>query len=254
LRRLVLIGTALAVLGAAAVAYAATANYNSYAGSNLKISKAKTGALSMVETEKASAPTGDRAAPLQDIKVKIYGVKLDTGKLPVCTDAKIESNKTNPDGGCSPGSLIGNGPVHSLLGQGNDPTAPGTACNPYLHIFNGGPKTQVFFFYTKSATDCGGLTTGATAPFDGHISYAGGYAVINVPQPPDISTNVAGLPNYYGSLIDAVYTFGKKVNGKPYMTSVACKGGKRPWSLTFTDQKYNGGGSETETIKGSSPC
>ncbi|MBV8431989.1 MAG: hypothetical protein JO244_12535 [Solirubrobacterales bacterium] len=253
MRRLAIIGTAIAVLGAAAAAYAAS-NYNNYSGSNLKISASKKGALSLVETLKASAPGSDRAAPLQDIKYKIYGVKLDTGKLPVCTDSKIESNKTNPDGGCSPGSLIGNGPTHSVLGSGTDPTAPGTPCKPYLHIFNGGPKTQVEFFYTKSATDCGGLTTGATAPFDGHISYAGGYAVIDVPQPPDISTNVAGLPNYYGSLIAAAYSFGKTVNGKPYMTSVACKGGKRPWSITYTDQKYNGGGSETSTVKGSSKC
>lgn len=253
MRRLVTIGTALAVLGVAAAAYAA-ANYNSYSGTNLKITNAKKGALAMVETLNASAPSGNRAAPLQDFKVKIYGVKLDAGKLPVCTDAKIESNKTNPNGGCSPGSLIGGGPVNSLLGQGNDPTAAGTPCNPHLHIFNGGPKTQVDFFYTNSATDCGGLTTGATAPFDGHISYSGGYAVIDVPQPPDISTKVANLPNYYGSLIHAVYSFGKTVNGKAYMTSVACKGGKRPWSVTYTDQKYNGGGSETSTIKGSSKC
>jgi hypothetical protein len=252
LRRLVIIGTALAVFGATA-AYAAT-NYNNYSGSSLKFSKGKTGALSMVETLKAAAPAGERAAPLQDIKLKIYGVKLDTGKLPVCTDAKIESNKANPDGGCSPGSLIGNGPTNSLLGSGSDPKAAGTPCKPYLHIFNGGPSTQVEFFYTKSATDCGGLTTGATAPFDGHISYSGGYAIIDVPQPPDISTKVANLPNYYGSLIAATYTFGKTVNGKPYMTSVACKSGKRPWSITYTDQKYSGGGSETQTVKGSSAC
>jgi hypothetical protein len=252
LRRLVIIGTAFAVLGAAAAAYAA-ANYNNYTGSNLKISKGK-GGLSLVQTLKANAGAGNRAAPLQDIKYKIYGVKLDAGKLPVCTDAKIESNKANPDGGCSPNSLIGDGPTTSLLGSGSDPTAAGTSCKPFLHTFNGGPKTQVLFFYTKSATDCGGLTTGATAPYDAHISYAGGYAIIDVPQPPDISTNVAGLPNYYGSLISATYTFGKTVGGKAYMKSVACKGGKRPWSITFKDQKYNGGGSETQTVKGSAAC
>jgi hypothetical protein len=253
LRRLLIIGTALAVLGAAAVAYAAT-NYNIYTGSNLKISKAKTGALSLVQTLKASAPAGDRAAPLQDIKYKIYGVKLDAGKLPVCTDAKIESNKTNPNGGCSPGSVIGNGPTTSLLGSGSDPSASGTSCKPQLHTFNGGPKTQVLYFYTTGPNDCGTLKTGDTAPYDAHISYAGGYAIIDVPQPPDISTNVAGLPNFYGSLISATYTFGKRVNGKAYMTSVACKHGKRPWSITFKDQKYNGGGSEAQTIKGNASC
>jgi hypothetical protein len=253
LRRLVLIGTALAVLVGAAAAYAAT-HFNNYNGSGLAISKGKTGALSMVETLKANAPAGDRAAPLSNIKLKIYGVKMDVGKLPACSDSKIEANKTNALGGCSPGSLIGGGPVHSELGSGSNPSASvGTACNPHLHVFNGGSSTQVFYFYTLHATDCGGLTTGVTAPYDGHISYSGGYAVVNVPLPPDISTKVANLPNYYGSLITETLTFGKKVNGKPYMVGTACKAGKRPWSITFTNLNY-GGGSDTQTVKGSSAC
>jgi hypothetical protein len=257
LRRLVIIGTALAVLVGAAAAYAAT-HFNNYNGSNLAISKGGKGkVLSLVQNLQANAPAGNRAAPLKDIKYTIYGVKLDAGKLPVCTDALIEKNKTNPNGGCSPGSLIGNGPVHSELGSGTtSASSAGTACNPFLHVFNGGPRTQVLYFYTKHATDCGGLTTGATAPYDAHISYSGGNAIIDVPLPPDISTKVAGLPNYYGSLIAETIAFGKTVNGKAYMVGTACKGRKRPWSITFTAQNYaaNGGGSDTQTVKGSSKC
>jgi hypothetical protein len=260
LRRLVIIGTAIAVLGASAAAYAAT-HFNNYNGSNLAISKAagskaKPVALSMVETLKANSPAGTRAAPLTNIKLTIYGVKMDVGKLPVCTDAKIEANNTNPDGGCPKGSVIGGGPVHSLLGPSTtSSSAPpnSTACNPYLHVFNGGPKTQVFYFYTKSATDCGGLTTGQTAPYDGHISYAGGNAVVNVPLPPDISTAVAHHANLYGSLIAETLTFGKKAGSKVYMAGVGCKAGKRAWSITYTNQNY-GGGSDTQTVKGSSKC
>ena len=252
MRRLVIIGTAVAVLVGAAAAYAAA--FNNYNGSGLAIGSGKTKPLSMVETLKANAPAGNRAAPLTNIKLTIYGVKLDVGKLPVCNDAKIESNKTNPNGGCSPGSVIGGGPVHSELGSGTtSSSSAGTACNPFLHVFNGGPKTQVFFFYTKHATDCGGLTTGATAPYDGHISYSGGNAVVNVPLPPDISTKVAGLPNYYGSLITETLTFGKTVNGKPYMVGTACKAGKRPWSIAFTAHNYDGS-TDTQTVKGSSAC
>jgi hypothetical protein len=258
-----MIGTAVAVLVGAAAAYAVTNNYN---GSNLKISKGvgsakKPVALSMVETLKANAPAGDRAAPLTNIKVTIYGVKLDVGKLPVCTDAKIESNKTSPTGGCPKGSLIGTGLVHSLLGTDANPSSSppiATACNPHLNVFNGGPKTQVFYFWTKSATDCGGLTTGATAPYDGKISYSGKNAVINVPLPPDVSTKVAGQPHFFGSLISEVLNFGKKVNGKEYMVGVGCKKGKRPWSIKFTATDYpppNGTGkSETSTVSGSSKC
>ncbi|HTX30487.1 MAG TPA: hypothetical protein VMD09_03835 [Solirubrobacteraceae bacterium] len=258
MRRLVIIGTAIACLGASAVAYAAT-HFNNYQGSGLVItkaagSKAKPTALAMVETLKANAPAGDRAAPLTDIKLTIYGVKLDAGKLPVCSDAKIESNKTNPDGGCPKGSVIGGGPVHSELGSGTNPSsAVGTPCNPYLNVFNAGPKRQVFYFYTKAAGDCGTLTTGATAPYDGHISYAGGNVVVNVPLPPDISNKVANLPNYYGSLITETLTYPKKAGGKVYMAGIGCKAGKRAWTITFTNQNY-GGGSDTQTVKGASKC
>ena len=252
MRRIIIIGTALVVLGAAGAAFAA--NFNNYNGSKLAISANK-GPLSMVETLKANAPPGQRAAPLIRIVVKISGVKLDVGKLPVCTDSLILKNKTQPTGGCSKNSLIGTGLVHALLGPGNDSSASkGTACNPHLNVFNGGPKTQVFYFWTKSATDCGGLTTGATAPYDGKISYSGGNAIINVPLPPDISTKVANQPGLYGSLIGETLNFTKKVAGKPYMVSTSCKNHKRPWSITFTAQKYSSTQTETSTVKGSSSC
>jgi hypothetical protein len=258
LRRLITIGTALAVLGAAAAAYAAT-HFNNYSGSNLAITKgagtkAKPVALGMVQNLVANSPAGDRAAPLTDVKFKIYGVKLDWGKLPVCTDAKILQNKTNPDGGCPAGSVIGDGPVHSLLGPSTSPSTTGAiACNPYLRIFNGGPHTQVLYFYTKAATDCGGLTTGATAPYDASISYSHGWAVIDIPQPPDVSTKVANQPGLYGSLTTETITFAKKVNGKVYMAGIGCKKGKRLWSITFTAQNYDGS-SDTQTVTGKRKC
>jgi hypothetical protein len=259
LRRLVIIGTAVAVLVGAAAAYAA---YNNYTGTSVKFSpnaagtKKKPVGLGESVTLKSTAPSGDRSAPLKDIKFTIYGVKLDAGKLPVCSDAKIESNKTNPLGGCSAGSRIGNGSTTALLGPASDQSAPGTPCSPRINVFNGGPNTQVFYFYTTSATQCGGLTTGATAPFDAHISYKGGNAIIDIPQPPDISTKVAGQPGLYGSLISQTVVYPKTVNGKGYMVGIGCKGGKRPWSVTYTSQDYPAEGSavETSTISGNAPC
>jgi hypothetical protein len=250
-----MIGTAIAVLGGGAAALA-SANQNNYKGSSLKISKSKTGALSMVETLNASNNTsGNRAAPLTDVVVKIQGVKLDVGKLPTCSDAKIEQASTQPTGKCSPNSVIGSGRVNALLGPRDNPSASkGTACNPYLNVFNGGPSTQVFFFYTKSSSDCNGLTTGSTKPYDGHISYSGGYAVINVPLPPDVSTEV---PNpaigLYGSLIHEALNFGKTVGGKVYMASTSCKG-SRKWSITFTASKFGGGSETSAPIKGTAAC
>ena len=264
MRRLIIIGTAAAVLVGAAAAYA---NFDTYGGSNLAISRGagtakKPVGLSMVETIKVHAPAGHRAAPENHILLKIYGVKLDVGKLPVCTDAMIVQNKANPDGNCPAGSVIGDGPTNAFLGpqatSSNSAAAGVVACNPYIHVFNGGPSTQVLYYYTKSATDCHGLTTGATDPFDAHISYSNGWAVIDLPVPADLSTNVAHLPHYYSSLVAQTVTFAKTVGGKVYMAGVGCKSGKRPWLMKLTDQNYpppNGNGkTESQTITGSSPC
>jgi hypothetical protein len=256
LRRLVMIGTAVAVLIAAGAAYAAT-HFNSYSGSSLSITKgagtkAKPVGLSMVENLKAAGMNGERAAPLTDIKVTIFGVKLDVGKLPTCSDAKIDSNPSNPMGSCSAGSLIANGTVSSLLGN-TDPTTAGAPCNPHLNVFNGGPGKQVFYFYTAHAGDCGSLVTGQTAPYDATIHYSGGNAVINVPLPPDISTAVAHQQGLYGSLIHEVLHYPKTVKSKAYMVGVGCKAGKRPWSIQFTAHQYDGS-TDTQTVKGSSAC
>jgi hypothetical protein len=250
-------GTALAVLVGSTAAYAAT--YNNYTGTGVKVSKGvgtakKPVGLSMVQTLKVSAPTGQRAAPLTNIKTTLYGVKLDAGKLPVCTDAKLLQNKVSPTGACPKGSLIATGRVNALLGPGtNNLASGGTPCNPRLNVFNGGPNTQVFYFWTKSSSDCGGLTTGSTAPYDGHISYKNGNAVVNIPLPPDISTKVAGQPNFYSSLIGELLSYPKKVGGKGYMVGVGCKSHKRPWTVTFTDHKY-GGGTESQKMSGSVAC
>jgi len=260
LRRIVIIGTALAVLVGAAAAYAA---FNNYQGTKLSFppnhagSKAHPVGLGMVEHLQANAPSGDRAAPLYNIKLRIYGVKLDAGKLPVCTDKKIEQKKSSPTGNCPKGSVIGNGLVNSQLGSGSDPSSSaGFACNPHLNVFNGGPTTQVFYFYTVHANDCGTLTTGSTAPYDGHIHYVGKWAVINVPLPSDISTKVAGQPNFYGSLIKETLNFPKKVDGKGYMIGVGCLHGKRPYSVTYKAKDYSttGGGTETQTVSGKAAC
>ncbi len=250
-----MIGTALAVLVGATGAYAA---YNTYAGTTTKVSKGvgtpkKPVGLSMVQTLNASAPSGERAAPLTNIKTTLYGVKLDAGKLPVCTDAKILQNKISPTGACPKGSLIATGSVQARLGSGSDNMSPGTPCNPHLNVFNGGPNRQVFYFFTKSAMDCGGLATGSTAPFDGHISYKNGSVVVNIPQPTDISTKVAGQPNLFSSLVHEVLSYPKTVAGKGYMVGVGCKAHKRPWTATFTSHTYTGG-SETSMVSGTTAC
>jgi hypothetical protein len=266
LKRIVIIGTTLAVLVGAAVAFAA---FNNYTGSTLKYSHGAGSAskpvpLSSETILKANAPSGDRAAPLVNLKFVTYGIKYNGGKFPTCTDTQIVADKSKYEKACPAKSQIGSGPVHAELGPSTNPSASvGTACNPFLKVFNGGPSTQVFFFTTApdapSQYTCAGLATGATAPYDGHISYQGKNAVVNIPLPPDISNKVANQPGLYGSLIAEDISYPKltiKKGGKTvaYGESIGCKNGKRPWSITFTADDYNTGTPETQTVTGSAPC
>ena len=269
MKRVVIIGTALAVLVGAAAAYAA---FNNYTGSGLTFaprgagSAARPGIVNMSETLKANAPAGDRAAPLTHIVVKVYGVRTNGNLFPTCSDSKIEANKTLYERACPSKSRIMQGPVHSILGPATNPSgSAGTACNPYLRVFNGGKSSQVFFFTTTTHTPnpglytCSGLPTGATAPWDARVSYQGKCWVQDVPLPPDISNKVANTPGLYGSLITeflSPISQTTRVRGKTrgYMESVACQGHKRPYSITFTAQNYNSNATETQTVSGSAAC
>ena len=64
-----------------------------------------------------------------------------------------------------------------------------------------------------------------------------------------MSTKVAGVPNFYGSLIKEVLTFKKGFGTVP---SVGCKDGKRPYSVAFTADGPSG--KQTKTVTGSSKC
>jgi hypothetical protein len=267
LRRLVIIGTALAVLVGAAAAYAA---FNNYTGSALTFGPKGVGtvkrpkAVNMTEHLVANAPAGDRAAPLTDVKLTVFGVKTNGGMFPACSDAQIEANKLLFEKACPKGSLISQGPVHSLLGPGSDPSlGKGTPCNPFLKVFNGGQGTQVLFFTTAPDAapqyKCAGLPTGATAPYDGHITQRGSTWTLDTPLPPDISNKVANQPGLYGSLItETLFPVSetKKVHGRKraYMESIACKHGKRAWSITYTAADYNTGTLRTQTVSGTAGC
>ena len=272
MKRIVIIGTALAVLVGAAAALAA--NFNNYNGSKLAFAPKGAGTakapkpVNMTETLQANAPAGDRAAPLTHITVKVYGVKTNGNLFPTCTDKQINANTTKYELACPTKSRVAQGPVHSLLGPSTDPSSaqpPASSCNPYLKVFNGGKSSQVFFFTTTTHTPnpskytCAGLPTGATAPYDGTVKYQGKYWVLDLPLPPDISNKVANTPGLYGSLISEVLSpisETTKAGGKTraYMESVACQGKTRPYSITFTADQYHTGTPETQTVSGSAPC
>jgi hypothetical protein len=251
LKRTITIATAIALLVGAAAALAATANLytTSFAFSKGAGSAKSPKPISYSLTYTAvNSDNTKAAAVLKEIDTKIYGLTVAKKGFPTCSAKQIET-KPKFNGNCPKGSEIASGRVNSLLGDPSLTKVSRIACNPYLAIYNGGNNTQWYFFYTKTANDCAGLTTGSTAPYEGFVSRQGKYLVTKVPLPPDISTQVAGKHNFYGSLIKESLTYPKiVVKGKALTNSVGCLKGKRPYSVTFTSTDG------TKTVSGSAKC
>ncbi len=259
LRRIIILGSAaLAVLVAASVAVAAGGTNNYTAKFSFKPTKAgskhKPASVGFTETlTAANANPANRAAPLLDIKTSIYGLVNNGSKFPSCNGTQITARKT--DSFCPKKALVATGPVNSKVGD-TTLIGPGSPCNPFLHVWNGGKGKLWFFFTTGGPYQCFGLKTGATAAYEGFVKQQGKYEVTDVPLPPDVSTNVADI-GLYGSLIKEALTFKKltvKKGGKTYAinASVGCQKGKRPWIVSFTAATPSG--KQTSVLKGSSKC
>ena len=260
MRRKAAIVTALVMLVGATAAYAA--GFNNYAGTTQTFSKgvgskSKPVGLSFNQTlNAANVDSTKAAAVLTNITVKTYGLVSNAKWFPTCDGSKFTTLKS--DKFCKPLSKFATGHVQSLLG---DPTllkTNRTPCNPDLDVFNAGRGQLWFFFTTHSASQCAGLTTGATAPYKGTVRQVGKYQVVNIPLPADISTRVAFQPNFYGSLIHETLAWSKlktKVRGKTVYNnvSVGCVNGKRPWTVTYTSTT-NGFDKSVQTVPGSSKC
>jgi hypothetical protein len=276
LRRIIVIGTALAALAGGGIALAAGGQYDKFGATqtftpNAAGSTAHPSPLSLKEHWTAKATNGGAAAPLTKIVAKVYGLQYNGKHFAKCTASQI--NKANGHGGkwdnvCPKSSYIGGGPVKATVTPPSG--GAGAPCDPYLRIFNGGAKTQTFFFVVSPWKDkwgtvpsnatCTGAKTGTScAAYSGTLSHSGKTAVLTINLPPCASTHAAGF-NVYAALIDLKVTYKKlttKVHGKTigYAQSVACKGGKRPWSFAFTYQHFKPSNEkQTETVKGSQKC
>jgi hypothetical protein len=260
LRRIVVIATALAVLGAAVSAYAATSGLNAYTA-KLKFSPNKAvGSLGFNQTYTAGGTSGNRTAPLTDIKTKIYGLKTDGKDFPTCSLAKIANAKS--DTSCPSGALIASGAITAILGPVADQSAsaPGTLpCDPLLHVWNAGQGKVVFFFVTTPSHSCAGgaIQTGTVAPFPGTVKTVGKTLVMDTPIPSYVSFPLSGVEGSLTSETLAWKHLTKKLkNGKTAatITSFGCKKGKRPFSVAFTAESGPGGSSSTQTVSGTAKC
>ena len=253
MRRIIIIGTMLAVLCGSAVALAATGP-NTYGGS-ISVAPTKPGsathplAIGWTQTITVkSNQSGKNAAPLKDIKTWLYGLKANTARAATCSSSKIEATGGS---GCPSKSLVATGTVQSQLG-GSSLTGPTIACDPNLHVYNGGKNYVWYFFIVPNPLACP-AKTGSATPYKGTFSRSGKNLVLDVPLPADVSTN-AGNTGLYASLTHEKLTWKKIGTGsKGYFTTVGCQAGKRPFKVTYT-ATTNGTNRYSSTISGKAKC
>ncbi len=269
MRRTIIAAVALVVLAAAAAAYAATP-LNTYKPSSLTFSSKSAGTpakpvpAGFVELFGANNGTaGLAAAPITDIKLKMYGLKVDTSKtdFPTCSYALISKNYGAT---CPAKSLVAEGPVTAVLGPTNlmpiYPPATGAnaiLCHTLLKVWNaGGGKVTELTTIDAAHGTCGGLQTGAAAPYPVTFKNDGNYLLQNAPLPADVSTDAGNLGLYSSITLNDLTWFKltAKVKGKTvaFLSSVGCDKGKRPYSMTYT--ATNGTTPQTSTVSGTGKC
>jgi hypothetical protein len=264
----IMVAACLFAAGAAFAAGPVAGGPNTYTG-NFAVagagSAAKPVATSLVETlGMANATSGDVGAPLVNIKTTTYGVKANGQYFPKCTVSEINGDNGHNgkwNGVCPKGALVATGSVHAALTSPQANLAgPGAPCSLGLWVYNAGAGKLTFFF-TASPASCDGLSTGAAAAWTGTVTQAGKTMITNVPEPADVSYN-AGNIGLFGSLQTEKLSFKKMTvrhAGKviPFIESMGCQKGARPFSVTYMATTSNSPSSANEsgaTVKGSSKC
>jgi hypothetical protein len=264
LRRIVVVATAVAVLIAAASAIAATSGLNTYSAT-LKFSPNKAGsskapsALGFNQVYQAGGTNGNRTAPLTNITTKIYGVVSDGKDFPTCSIGKIAA--AGSDTGCPKGALVATGSITAVIGKQTDQSTAATLgpCDPLLHVWNAGQGKLVFFFVDQAPDHLclnGDIQTGEVGPYPATVKTVGKWLVQNTPIPSYVSFPTGLEGSLTGLNLNWKNLSKKLSNGKiaHYGVSVACKGGKRPYSETFTAEPGAGQTGQSETVTGTQKC
>ncbi len=243
---------------AAGAAYAAINTYTAKLAFTSKKpgTAAKPVPIGYTQDIKASGTSGNRTAVLQDIKTTIYGLKADGKDFPTCSLNQIANAKN--DTVCPKGAKVASGYITASVGSATNFTVAGSACDPLLDVWNSGQGKLTFFFVDTPTHQClgGALSTGSTGPYPATYKTVGKNLVVDVPVPTYVGFP---LPGVAGSL-ETEHLVWKptttKVKGKTVasIASVACKGNKRPYSMSFKANLPTTNTTETKTVSANAPC
>src|SRR5947209_3689287 len=209
MRRRLIIGMALTA-GMLAVTAQAAGPLNTYRAA-LKFSPNPAGSARHVRSLVATADlaaagtSGNRSAPISDIKATIYGLVSYGQFFPTCSLTRIANAKN--DNVCPPGAMVATGSVTADVGPTDDQTQGASGqlpCDPLLHVWNAGLGKLVFFLVTTASHQCanGAIQTGSVPPFPGTGMLAGStgttnslgkWLVLDVPIPRYVDFPLSGI-------------------------------------------------------------
>jgi hypothetical protein len=230
----VLVVTAIAVLGLAALAVAQTTQYTvkgtvSVTGGTK--AKPKPGGLTFAFD--VSDPSGNQSPPVQTYSIMYEGGRLNTNLLPGCSESKINTPATPTTDVCPKGSKIGTGKLDALIGSAGQPTSAASPCKASLELFNAG-KGHATLFVSSELSAC---PVALRQAIDMQYVTKGEYAGLKFTVPEMLRHQVGldiTVTHAEASLSKIVKAKGKKKVG--YIESTGCKDANRDLIVTFTDE------------------
>jgi hypothetical protein len=230
----VLVLTALAVLGLAALAVAQTTQYS--VGGTVSVhggTKAKPKPGGLTFKFDVSDPSGNQTPPVQTYSIMYEGGRLNTALLPGCAADKINALATPDTGVCPKASKIGTGKLDALIGSAGQPTSTASACKASLQLFNGGKGHATLFVSSELATCPVALRQAIDMQYVTKGDFAGLKFTV-----PEMLRHQVGLDitvtHAEASLPGKTIKKGKKKVG--YIESTGCKDANRDLVVTFTDE------------------
>ena len=181
-------------------------------------------------------------------------VDASSSKSNECTLAQI--NAAQNDTGCPKTAKIATGYINAQLGAATDPTAAGSACDPVLDVWNGGPGKLTFFFVETGSHQClgGALHTGQVPPWQATYKQAGANLDVTIPVPNTVDYPLGTSGGEVGSLSKEYLNWqSQKVDGTYDITSTACTG-KRNYTFGFQASAIGSTTNEAGAVKGSASC
>ena len=263
MRQIALITTVAAVFVVASPAYATINEYSAtYTFTSHKAGTArKPQPIGFTEVLKIqSATPGDRSGVLLNTTNTIYGVRIDERDFPRCTIAEITAAQN--DTVCPRRAKLASGYINAVIGNETNFAVPGAACDPAVDFWNAGPGKLAVFNVANPRHQClgGQLHTGAVPPYSASYRMQGKNLVIKNSVPDTVSFPLGLTGGLVGSVemehvVWSSQTATMKGRHVASISSVGCRGSRRPVQTTFTATLPPAGPTrETKALRSSAPC